>query len=79
MFVTIHNSHMDPLQCSCMLAPLANWVRRHRVRGLMCVGRAGSVIAVANLEEECHTPGTMSRRDQCVCQAPLSQVLLHIE
>ena len=36
----------------------------------MCVGRAGSVIAVANLEEECHTPGTMSRSDQCFCHPP---------
>ena len=64
--IFVHNRHMDPLQCSCVLASLASWVRRHHVRGLMCVGRAGSLIAVANLEEECRTPGTKDGRDWCV-------------
>lgn len=57
VLVSLHSLQkiqMEPLPCSCELAPLAVWVRRHHVRGLRCLREDRQVIPLTSLQDECH-------------------------
>ena len=55
------SSHLDPLLCSCRVAHLSTWAKRHRIRGITCReggeggegGDRGRVIGITSLEEVC--------------------------